>query len=192
MLVELIPNALTALRLLSSPLVAWLIVESRYGEALLVVGFAALTDFLDGYSARALNVSSKWGLVLDPMADKVMLVMLFCALTYVGLIPLWFLILALVRDLVIVTGASLVRIYREVRTFAPTALGKVSTFFQITLALLALLLAAYRVELILWLERTALVLATIFTTASGLDYVRMGIKFAATPVQKAASAASRD
>ncbi|HEX4772597.1 MAG TPA: CDP-alcohol phosphatidyltransferase family protein [Bryobacteraceae bacterium] len=192
LLIRLIPNFLTSLRLLCSPLLAWLIVRARFSEALLVVGFAALTDWLDGYTARRLQVSGKSGLVLDPLADKVMLVTLFCALTYAGLIPLWFFVLVVLRDLVIVVGALLVRLFRNVRKFVPTEMGKVSTFFQLTYALLALLLAAYAIEIIFWLERTALVLATLFTVASGIGYVRMGIRIAAEPTQKGDSAIRTD
>jgi cardiolipin synthase len=192
LLIRLIPNFLTSLRLLCSPLLVWLIVRARFSEALLVVGFAAITDWLDGYTARRFQVSGKSGLVLDPLADKVMLVTLFCALIYAGLIPLWFFVLALLRDLVIVAGALLVRLFRNVRKFTPTVTGKVSTFFQITYALLALLLAAYAVPIILWLERTALVLAALFTIASGIGYVRMGLRMAAEPPQKSDSAIRSD
>jgi cardiolipin synthase (CMP-forming) len=192
LLIRLIPNFLTSLRLLSSPLLVWLIVRARFSEALLVVGFAALTDWLDGYTARRFQVSGKSGLVMDPLADKVMLVTLFCALTYVGLIPLWFFALALLRDLVIVSGALLVRLFRNVRKFAPTQMGKVSTFFQLTYALLALLLAAYAIPVIFWLERTALVLAALFTVVSGIGYVRMGIHMAVEPPRKGDSATGSD
>lgn len=187
--IRLIPNFLTSLRLLASPLLVWLIIRARFSEALLVVGFAAITDWLDGYTARRFRVSGKSGLVLDPLADKVMLVTLFCALTYVGLMPLWFFVVALLRDLVIVFGALLVRLFRNVRKFKPTTIGKVSTFFQITYALLVLLLAAYTIPIIFWLERTALVLAALFTITSGIGYVRMGIRMAADPPRKGDSAA---
>jgi cardiolipin synthase len=192
LLLRLIPNFLTSLRLVAAPLLAWFIVQARFREALLVVVFAAVTDWFDGYSARRLNVSGKFGLFLDPFADKVMLVTLFCALTYAGLIPLWFLIVAIGRDLVIVGGSVLVRIFRNVRTFTPTVLGKVSTFFQITFALLAILLGAFPQIVVLWLERTALVLATLFTILSGIGYIRIGIGIAREPARKTQAAASGD
>jgi cardiolipin synthase len=179
--VRLIPNFLTLLRLFSSPVLAWLILQGRFQQALLLVGFAATTDWLDGYTARRFRVSGHSGLVLDPLADKVMLVTLFCALTYLGLIPLWFFVLAVVRDLVIVLGALLVRLFRNVRRFQPVMLGKVSTFFQLTFVLLALVLAAWRHPIIFWLERTALVLSTLFTVTSGIAYVRIGVRLAAQP-----------
>ena len=61
-------------------------------EALVLTGIAGLTDWLDGYSARKLGVSGKLGVILDPLADKLMLVTLFFALAYVHLISLWLLL----------------------------------------------------------------------------------------------------
>jgi cardiolipin synthase (CMP-forming) len=180
-LLRIIPNLLTSLRLLSAPVLIWLIVQHQLKAAIGVIIFAALTDWFDGYAARQLGASGNTGLILDPMADKLMLVALFCALTYTGFIPLWFLILALGRDLVVVTGSLLVRLFRNVRTFRPKVLGKVSTFFQIVYALLCLLWAAFPFKLLLWLDWTALVLATLFTVLSGIDYVRVGIRMASEP-----------
>jgi cardiolipin synthase len=159
----------------------WLIVQQRLDAAIGVIVFAALTDWFDGYAARRLGSSGKTGLILDPMADKLMLVALFCALTYTRYIPWWFLVLALGRDLVVVIGALLVRLFRNVRTFPPKILGKVSTFFQIVYALLCLLWAAFPFRLLQWLDWTALVLATLFTVLSGIDYVRVGIRMASEP-----------
>lgn len=173
-----VPNFLTSLRLLAAPLLAWLIVSHHLYAAISVIVFAGVTDWLDGYSARLLGATGKTGIIFDPLADKVMLVVLFCALTYTGFIPLWFLALALGRDLVIVVGAALVRIFRNVRTFPPKILGKVSTFFQIVYALLTLLRAAFSLRLLQWLDITALALAALFTVLSGIDYVLVGIRIA--------------
>ena len=167
--------------MLASPLLVWLIVQAHYGDAFAVIVFAGLTDWFDGYTARLFDASGRLGVILDPLADKFMLVVLFCALTYVGLIPLWFFALVVVRDLVIVTGAILVRRLRNVRKFPPVTVGKVSTFFQIVYALLALLFGALPHPLVLWLERTALVLSTIFTIWSGYAYIRIGIRYAHRP-----------
>ena len=176
-----VPNFLTSLRILAAPLLVWLIVADRLYAAIAVVIFAGITDWLDGFSARLLKAQGKTGIVFDPLADKVMLVVLFCALTFTRFIPIWFLALALGRDLVIVIGALLVRIFRNVRTFPPKILGKVSTFFQIVYALLTLLWAAFPFALLRWLDITALVLAAVFTVLSGIDYVLVGIRMASEP-----------
>jgi cardiolipin synthase len=176
-----LPNFLTFLRVLASPLLVWLIVQSRFRTALLAALLAGLTDWFDGFAARKLNAGARFGVILDPLADKVLLVTLFIVLGVEGLIPLWLLIIAVCRDLVIVTGSLLLRILRNRRRFVPKMLGKVSTFFQIILVLLVLVQAAFPHQLFLWLQETAVVLTTVFTVLSGLDYVRLGIQMARLP-----------
>lgn len=173
------PDFITFLRLMASPIVAGLVLQSRFREALGLVLFAGVTDWLDGFAARRLGVGGKLGVILDPLADKVLLVTLFVVLGVAGLVPVWLVLLTIGRDLVIVVGALLLRMFRNVHRFAPSTLGKVSTFFQIVLVLLVLLHAAFPYEFILWLEITAIVLSTVFTTLSGMEYIRLGIRLTA-------------
>jgi cardiolipin synthase (CMP-forming) len=175
---KLVPHILTLLRIAASPVLAWLVLRSRFPEALLLVLLAGITDWLDGFSARRLGVSGHIGLVLDPMADKIMLVTLFVVLAVVQLIPVWMLVLAMGRDLVIVTGAYLLRVFRGVRMFRPSMTGKISTFFQVVLVLLVLLQAAFPHALFYWLRNIALWLTAVFTAWSWYDYVRLGIRLA--------------
>lgn len=178
MYLRALPHLITLLRLFCSPLIAWLLVESRFRAALMVIVLAGVTDFLDGYTARKVRSSGQLGVVLDPLADKVLLVTLFVALALLQLIPLWMLWLAVVRDLVIVLGAWLVRVFRGRRKFLPTTLGKVSTFFQIILVCLVICYAAFPLAVLHWLSETSLVLSALFTAWSGMDYIRIGIRLA--------------
>lgn len=177
-----IPNALSLFRLFASPFLAWLIITSKFRLALALVILAGITDWLDGFAARKLGVSGQVGIVLDPLSDKVMLVVLFVAVAYARLIPMWLLWLAIVRDLVIVGGSYLLRIFRNIRKFTPSVLGKVSTFFQIVLMLMVLLYACFELRFFFWLQELALALAAFFTALSGLDYVRRGIILTRGPV----------
>ncbi|MDQ2841403.1 MAG: CDP-alcohol phosphatidyltransferase family protein [Acidobacteriota bacterium] len=178
MLLRAIPHLITSFRLFCSPVVTWLLFQSRFRSALTLVFLAGISDWFDGFAARRLKSSGRIGVILDPLADKILLITLFVALAILGLIPAWMLWLVLGRDLVIVIGALLVRILRGVRKFLPTTVGKVSTFFQIMLILLTLCFAAFPYQLLLWLKYTALALGALFTLLSGLDYVRVGIEFA--------------
>ena len=175
---SLVPNLLTSLRLASAPVVAWLIVSGRFRTAVACVTFAGVTDWFDGLAARKLGSGGSVGAVLDPLADKVMLVTLFFALGYAGLIPLWLLAIVIGRDVVIVIGALLLRLLRNASKFRPSISGKVSTFFQIVYALLTLLNGAWPLTILHWLEMTGLVLTTIFTVISGAGYIRLGIRIA--------------
>lgn len=173
-----IPHLLTVFRLLASPVLAWLIVESRFREALALLVLAGVTDWLDGFAARRLGVTGHLGAILDPLADKVLLVTLFVVLTTARLIPWPLLILVIGRDLVIVAGAFLLRLFRGAREFAPSLLGKISTFFQIMLVFHVLLFAVFPNELFSLLKDAALALTAIFTALSGLDYLRTGRRMA--------------
>ncbi len=143
-----------------------------------MVFLGGVSDGLDGYAARKLGAKGQTGTILDPLADKAMLVTLFVVLGIIGRIPIWLLVLVIVRDLVIVTGAVLLRVLRGFRKFAPTKAGKVSTFFQIILVGFVLLQAAYPNGIVLALQWTALGLTALFTALSGLDYVRKGCQMA--------------
>ena len=176
-----LPNLITLVRLIAAPAAAWLLAQGRYREALALVILAGLTDWFDGWTARKLKASGKAGVIFDPLADKILLVVLFIQLAIIHLIPLWMFVLALVRDLVIVIGALLIRIFRNVRKFVPSTWGKVSTFFQIMLVLMVLLDAAYPHPVLHFLRLTALALSALFTTVSGIDYIRRGIIMARQP-----------
>jgi cardiolipin synthase len=177
-----LPDAFTIARFFASPLLAWMLLRHQFGLGLALVAVAGVTDWLDGFFARKLGVTGKVGVVLDPLADKALLVTLFLALGYLQRVPLWLLSLAIGRDLVIVIGSLLLRIFRNRRRFIPTILGKISTFFQICFVLLVLIRAAvptYRS--LLWLESVSLILTAVFTAVSGLDYIRKGIIMTSQP-----------
>ena len=176
-----LPNLISLARLLAAPFVAWLLYAGRFHEALLVLLLAGVSDWLDGYSARKLGMTNRLGIVLDPLADKVLMVTVFVCMGLLHLIPWWLFVAVVVRDLVIVTGALLLRILRNRRQFLPSMMGKVSTFFQMVLALLAVVYAAFPYQFINWLKMTGVVLTAIFTLLSGLDYVRQGIRMAREP-----------
>ena len=152
--------------------------RTQYRSALALVLFAGLTDWFDGFAARRLKAADKLGVVLDPLADKILLVTLFVVLGLLRLIPIWMFCLVIGRDLVIVIGALLVRLLRGVTRLIPTLLGKVSTFFQIVLVLLVLCHLAFPLKLLLWLQNIGLVLCALFTVASGFQYVHRGIQMA--------------
>jgi len=171
-----VPDSFTIARVFASPLLAWLLLRHEFRLALLLVAFAGVTDWLDGFAARKLGVTGKVGVVLDPLADKTLLVTLFLALGVLRLVPLWMLALVIGRDLTIVGGSLLLRIFRNRRRFIPSILGKISTFFQIVFVLLVLIRAAVPTyDWLRWLEITALIFSAILTTLSGADYIRKGI-----------------
>ena len=158
--------------------------RSRFREALGAVLIAGATDWLDGFAARRLHVSGRIGVVLDPIADKALLMTVFLVLGYVGLVPGWLIYLVVSRDVVILVGALLLRALRDIRQFLPSGLGKVSTFFQVVLVLIVLACASFTSEILMWLREIALILCLVFTALSGLDYIRRGLIMIRTDAQR--------
>ncbi len=173
-----IPNLITAFRLVGSPVMAFYLLKREFRTVLVIVILAGISDGLDGYAARKLGAKGETGVILDPLADKAMLVTLFVVLGVIGAIPFWLLVLVIARDLIIVGGAVLLRTLRGLKGFRPTRVGKFSTFFQIILVLLVLLQLSFPHFFVLFLERMAVGLTAIFTTLSGLDYIRKGCQMA--------------
>jgi cardiolipin synthase len=166
-----LPNMLTVLRMALVVPLAWMIRETRYDEAVVVAAIAGLTDALDGFLAKRFRWQSWLGGVLDPIADKLMLVACFVTLGLVGAHPDWLTGLVVGRDVVIVAGAvawhNLIgRIHAQ-----PTRLSKLTTVVQIVYVLAQLLHLSHWLELPPRLLEVLIVLTAILTAASGLQYV---------------------
>lgn len=166
-----LPNALTVLRMALVVPLAWMIRETRYDEAVVVAAIAGLTDALDGFLAKRYDWQSWLGGVLDPIADKLMLVACFVTLGMVGAHPDWLTWLVVGRDAVIVAGAvawhNLIgRIHAQ-----PTRLSKLTTVVQIVYVLAQLLHLSHWLDLPMRALDGLIGLTAVLTVASGLQYV---------------------
>lgn len=123
-----IPNILTVLRLLGTAPVVWLILTRQFPLALLVSFLIAVTDSIDGWMARKWHLESRFGAIMDPLADKLLVGSGFVALLYVGAMPFWLVAMALGRDLLIVLAAAVLFRLTGKRDFPPSRLGKANTF----------------------------------------------------------------
>ncbi|RLA89883.1 MAG: CDP-diacylglycerol--glycerol-3-phosphate 3-phosphatidyltransferase, partial [Deltaproteobacteria bacterium] len=97
-----IPNFLTILRILLTPVLVILLLEGRLSEALFVFIIAGVTDALDGLIARLYKQKTRLGAFLDPLADKLLLVTTYVILAVQGLVPSWLTVIVLSRDVLIV------------------------------------------------------------------------------------------
>ncbi len=125
-------NQLTLLRMLLIPPFVILLLYGYRGWALVTFLGAGVTDLFDGLIARTRGQKTTLGAWLDPMADKLLLVTMFVMLTLPGLgtanrLPLWFTVLVLSRDIVIVLTVAVVNLAIERRTFRPSIFGKIAT-----------------------------------------------------------------
>jgi cardiolipin synthase len=142
-MIQHLPNFLSALRLLAAPFAAWLIIAGHDTSALVVFAAAGLSDGLDGFIARRWGVTSDFGAWLDPLADKLLMLLSFAALFVVGIAPLWLLALIVARDVTIVIGWLLVKLLALPMPTSPLFVGKLSTVVQLLYVLGALLLLAF-------------------------------------------------
>lgn len=169
-MMKYLPNCLTFLRLLLAVPMGLLILRQEFGLALAVGLLAGLSDALDGYFARRLQAFSRFGAALDPIADKVLVTVIFLSFAQIGLIP-WYLALAvIIRDLAIVCGALSYHWLIGPFEFAATRLSKANMFIQICFC--TLLLTAQVVPgipSIVILVGSAMVL--FIAAASGVDYI---------------------
>lgn len=141
-----LPNLLTALRLCAAPFTAALILRANYSAALGFFAFAGLSDALDGYLARRLSPGSRFGVYLDPAADKLLMLASFVTLTMVGAVPLWLTALVIGRDIAIVGGAAIAWLLALPLKIEPLQIGKISTVVQVGYIGLVLLLRAAEIE----------------------------------------------
>jgi cardiolipin synthase (CMP-forming) len=167
---RVLPNLLTFSRLLIAPLVALSILGGAYGQALGWLIAAGITDGLDGLIARRFGWSSRFGAMLDPVADKVLLVTVYVSMGIAGLVPQWLVWLVVGRDVLILGFSGAALLWTTQRGFSPSSWGKLSTLIQIFTGLLAIGSRAFGGA---FLESFAhaMVFATAAATLwSGLDY----------------------
>lgn len=165
-----LPNIISTLRLAAVVPIIYLLVLEYYGWALLLFVLAGLSDGIDGCLAKHYGWQSKLGGILDPLADKALLISCFLVLGATGLIPLWLTLAVVFRDLVIVSGGLLYHYLVEDVQAAPTLLSKLNTVVQIAVVVLVIAgagpfsLPETLVGALIWL-----CLAT--TVGSGIQYV---------------------
>ena len=146
-----LPNVLTVFRMVLIPIFASLLFYQRFVWALAVFITAGITDGLDGLLARRFDQQSQLGTILDPIADKLMLVTAFVVLSMRGVfhpplpkhlpIPFWVTAAVISRDVFIIVGAAAINIMTGFRGFKPSWLGKLNTTVQI-LAIAVIIFAA--------------------------------------------------
>lgn len=133
-----IPNFITIARLFAVPLIVWLMIRDHYLLAVIAFAITGISDAVDGFIARRYEQASELGGYLDPIADKALLVSVFVTLGFKGVLPLWLIILAVSRDILIVGAVILAWMINKPLAMRPHWVSKVNTAAQILLIALAL------------------------------------------------------
>ena len=167
-----LPNLITIGRIIALIPLVWFMMEKQYFYALIVMIAAGISDGLDGYLAKRYGWQGWIGGVLDPLADKFMMLCCYMVFAVQEVIPHWLLILVLSRDIIIITGATIYHfLVGKIEEAQPTMISKINTVLQILLVLLLLVDLSLLWAVPEWLETTMITLVALFTAASGLDYM---------------------
>lgn len=164
-------NKISIARIILIPFFIAAIVYSKLWIALLIFLLAAISDAADGFIARALKQKTELGTILDPVADKLLLLSAYITLSVAHLkglitIPPYVTITIISRDAIIVLGSVIVYMVKGSLEVSPSIIGKITTFFQMMTI----------VSVLVQFDRSAVVwnIAVTLTIASGIDYVIKG------------------
>jgi len=165
-----IPNLITSLRIILTPIFIIYLINERFLSALVVFVLAGLSDSVDGLIARLFNQKSRLGTFLDPLADKILLVAAFITLAIMDRIPPWLSVIVISRDVLILLGALILFLNNSDLTIRPSLLSKLTTCLQLTTVFVVLtkghiaLFTRYG-DYIFWVTG-------LLTISSGLHYMR--------------------
>ena len=168
-----IPNMLTILRILLTPLFVIFMLRDLFTHALMIFAIAGISDGLDGLLARYFDQRTELGAYLDPIADKFLLMAAFISLAVLKIIPAWLTVIVISRDVLIVIGIGVFSITNVNVQIKPSLVSKCTTLFQLLTVFLALLstetaVATQLKQLLYW--------ATAALTAlSGMHYIYLGM-----------------
>lgn len=165
-----IPNLLTLARIAAVPVLILFLYDGRYGAALAVFVLAGITDGLDGWIAKRFKCVTRLGSILDPLADKILIVSTYVMLVLAGDLPFWLILLIGFRDLGIIAGVLVLNTLNGHVQMQPSLLSKVNTFLQISLVILVMverigfITLESVAEILLWF-------VAVTTVASAIHYV---------------------
>ena len=140
-----IPNIITLARIILVPVIVWAIASNQMEIAFAVFVMAGVSDAVDGFLAKRFNMESELGALLDPLADKALLVSIYVALGIWGAVPRWIVILVVSRDIMIVAAVIVSWLFDKPVPMKPSMVSKLNTVAQVAFA--ALVLAALAFDL---------------------------------------------
>jgi cardiolipin synthase len=142
----------------------------RYGWALIIFIVAGVSDALDGLLARGLNQRTPLGAYLDPIADKLLLSSSYFELALHGKIAWWLAILVLGRDALLLIASAVIIVTVGYMSLPPSIFGKATTFFEILMVFLVLVLAIRENAALLAVKDICAYCVAVFVCMSGLHY----------------------
>lgn len=173
-----LPNFLTIVRILTIPGFLVLLTGGRPRAALALFVLGGLTDALDGAIARLTDSKTEFGAILDPLADKLLLLSSFCVLAFMGAVPSWLTVVVIIRDVILLVGYfTLFLLTTDRMAVRPSVVGKAATFFQLASVTVVLIGFAWPGAVPPGLQLGLFVAAGGATAVSGLQYMVRGLSW---------------
>ncbi len=169
-----IPNYITLVRIVLIPIFIDLMIYGYYQSALVVFVAACVTDALDGLIARIFNSMTELGALLDPIADKLLILSAFVTLVLLGMLPVWIVIIVVSREVILVLGSLVIYLLGHELKGRPSIIGKATTVLQLLVVTLSLALKTFGYEMS-WMQALYWTTAA-FTLVSGGQYVVRGAR----------------
>ena len=163
-----IPNILTILRFFIIPFIVYYLIGDNYIAAFILLTLSGLTDVLDGAIARKFNFITNFGKLIDPLADKVTQLSLLCTLVFKGIIPLWILVIVLLKEAFMVCGATF--LYGRDLVVSSKWYGKAATVLFYLAIAVSLLIRQFKLDFTF--DITLYYLALFMTLFSLVMYFR--------------------
>lgn len=171
-MLRFIPNIITILRIFLAFSLIPVILNKNFILALVVFSIAAISDYLDGYLARKLQVTSKIGAMLDPLADKLLMFCSYGLFAYEKIVSDYVAAIVISRDVLILLAVMISMLKKIKIKYRPLMSSKINTTIQLIFVIVVLICKIMLIQ-IPW---PAVLLVCGFTIYSGLDYVKAWVK----------------
>jgi CDP-diacylglycerol--glycerol-3-phosphate 3-phosphatidyltransferase len=184
-----IPSLITTIRIVVAPIILYLLLSNSPVQivvAVILFFVAAYTDFIDGWLARRWKVQSSWGSFYDPLADKVLTLLIMYYIVHVSLMPMWMYVLLTTRDVVVT--ALRWKMKDKEKPLQTSMAAKIKTFYQMIIVSLVLVIIALRAmfsQTQLWQNIESIPInsiltfllgtVTIYSVWTGIEYIGKGI-----------------
>ena len=165
-----LPNLLTMLRVLLVVPFVFFVLKDDFGSALIIFVLAAVSDFFDGYLARKWSVESMFGKIVDPLADKILLISSYVLFALLNHIPLYLAIVVVLKDVLIMLVVAMCKVSKIHLEFSPLMSSKINTTIQLVYIFIVLACKYFYINVPFIIELCSLFVCA-FTVFSAAEYV---------------------
>lgn len=165
-----IPNIISVIRILLVAPVVYYLLDAQYQVAWWLFVIAGVSDGVDGYLARRFNWQTELGATLDPIGDKLLMVFSYLTLGWLAQLPVWLVVIVILRDIVIVLGTMIYRSLTGDKVIQPLYISKINTVVQILLVTVVIYSLAFQV-LPGWIAQSLVYIVAVTTLSSGISYI---------------------